>query len=140
MFITSGCPLFRRKSPRTAHPIHKVRCTLFAAHSRRQISEIMSKKKRIIRADTPEGQMAGEAIVEAVKNQIYDNNPPEAALTLTRLLKNGESRENAMRLIACALSVELFAVLKNNETFNEVRYVDNLRRLPELPFEESDEI
>jgi len=100
----------------------------------------MSKKKRIVRADTPEGQMAGEAILEAVKNQIRDNNPPETALTLARLLKSGESRENAMRLIACALSVELFAVLKNNEAFNEGRYVYNLNRLPELPFEESDEI
>jgi peroxiredoxin family protein len=100
----------------------------------------MSKKKRIVRADTPEGQMAGEAILEAVKNQIRDNNPPETALTLARLLKNGESKENAMRLIACALSVELFAVMKNNEAFNEGRYEYTLRRLPELPFEESDEI
>jgi len=100
----------------------------------------MSKKKRIVQADTPEGQRMGEAVLEAVRNQIRENNPPEVALTLARLLKVGESKENAMRLIACALSVELFVVLKNNEAFNEGCYEYNLRRLPELPFEESNDI
>ena len=41
--------------------------------------------------------------------------------------------------IYSVLSVELFAVLKNKEAFNEGRYVYNLHRLPELPFEESNE-
>jgi hypothetical protein len=100
----------------------------------------MSKRKRIVQANTPEGQVIGEAILEAVKNQLRDNNPPETALTLARLLKSGESREDALRLIACALSVEVFAVLNNREAFNEGRYVYNLQRLPELPFEESNEI
>jgi hypothetical protein len=56
-----------------------------------KILEVMRKKKHIVRADTPEGQMAGEAILEVVENQIRDNNPPEAAMTLARLLKSGES-------------------------------------------------
>ena len=59
----------------------------------------MSKRKRIVQADTPDGQRAGEAILEAVENQLRDDNPPETALTLARLTTSGESRENAMRLI-----------------------------------------
>ena len=100
----------------------------------------MSKRKRIVHADTPGGQLAGEAIVEAIENQIRDGEPPETALTLARLMKGGESRENAMRLIGCAMTVELFNILKNNRPFDEQRYVQNLRRLPELPSEESNEI
>jgi hypothetical protein len=100
----------------------------------------MSRRKRIVHADTPGGQLAGEALVEAIENQIRDNNPPETALTLARLMKRGESREGAMRLIGCAMAVEIFEILKNKRPYDEERYVKNLRRLPELPLEESDEI
>ena len=31
------------------------------------------KRKRIVRADTESGQIAGEAMVEAVENQLADN-------------------------------------------------------------------
>jgi hypothetical protein len=94
----------------------------------------MSKRRRIVQADTPEGQLAGEAVLEAIENQIRDNDPPETALTLARLMRGGESRENAMRLIGCAMAVEIFEILKNNRPFDERRYAENLRRLPELPF------
>ena len=100
----------------------------------------MSKRKRIVHADTPEGKLAREAILEAIEHQLRDNDPPETALTLARLLKNGESKENAMRLIATAVTVELFEALRGNGSFNKTRYIENLLRLPELPFEESDEI
>lgn len=100
----------------------------------------MSKRKRSVHADTPGGQLAGEAIVEAIENQIRDNEPPETALTLARLMKGGESREKAMRLIGCAMTVEFFDILKNNRPFDEQRYIQNLLRLPELPSEQSNEI
>lgn len=98
----------------------------------------MTNRKHIVHADTPEGRLAREAILEAVKNQLRENDPPETGLTLARLIKNGESKENAMRLIACAVTVELFEVLQGSGSFDETRYVENLRRLPELPFEESE--
>lgn len=79
--------------------------------------------------------MAGEAIVEAVENQLADNNPPETKQTLERLMKAGESRENAIRYIASALSVELHNVLKNQEPYNHERYVSYLKTLPTLPWE-----
>ena len=94
----------------------------------------MKKRKRnIAQADTPDGQRAGEALVEAVENQIRDNDPPETRTTLERLMSLGESRENAMRYIASVFSVELFEALKNKTPYNEERYLTNLGNLPELP-------
>jgi len=93
------------------------------------------KKEAIVQADNEDGQIAGEAIVEAVENQIADNNPPETKQALVRLMKVGESRENAIRYIACALSVEIFEALKHKEPYNNERYLNNLKALPELPDE-----
>jgi hypothetical protein len=93
------------------------------------------KKEPIVRADSEDGQIAGEALVEVIENQLAENNPPETRETLTRLMKAGESRENAMRFIACALSVEIYAALNNNEPYNNERYIKNLKALPELPYE-----
>ena len=98
----------------------------------------MKKRKRkgnIVQADTPDGQLAGEAMVEAIENQIRDNDPPETRITLERLMTLGESRENAMRYIACALSVEVFEALKNETPYSEERYLTNLKNLPELPYD-----
>ena len=96
----------------------------------------MKKRKRnIVQADTPDGQLAGEALVEVVENQIQDNDPPETRITLDRLMSLGESRENAMRYIASVLSVEVFETLKNKTAYNEERYLTNLKNLPELPFD-----
>ena len=94
----------------------------------------MSKKKRsIVQADTEEGQRAGEAIIETIENQLRDNDPPETRKTLARLMRSGESRENAMRYIASVLSMEIFEALKNKTPYDEERYLMNLKKLPELP-------
>jgi len=96
----------------------------------------MKKRKRnIVQADTPDGQLAGEALIEVVENQIQDNDPPETRISLDRLMSLGESRENAMRYIASVLSVEVFETLKNKTPYNEERYLTNLKNLPELPFD-----
>jgi len=90
---------------------------------------------KIINADTEGGQRAGEAIIEAVENQLSDNDPPETQQTLDRLMASGESRENAMRHIASALVVEVFGVMKYNEPYNDKRYINNLNALPKEPSE-----
>jgi len=95
----------------------------------------MKKNDPIVRADTPDGQMAGEALVEAVEAQLREDNPPETRRTLERLMAMGETRENAMRYIACALSVEVFETLKNQSPYDEQRYLQNLTALPTLPDE-----
>ena len=95
----------------------------------------MKKRDGIVNADTPSGQRAGEAMVEAIENQLKENDPPETKRTLKRLMKMGETRENAIRYIACALSVEVFDALKNKIPYNEERYIRNLLALPTLPDE-----
>jgi hypothetical protein len=100
----------------------------------------MTKREPIVQADTEDGQLAGEAIVEAVENQIRENDPPEVKQTLKRLMGLGESRENAIRYIATTLSVEMYEMLKHLTPFDEVRYVKNLNALPKLPFDEDDQI
>ena len=101
-----------------------------------QIYNKMRKKpEKTVLADSEKGQLAGEAIVEAVENQIEQNNPPETKQTLERLMDLGESRENAMRYIACSLSVEIFDAMKKQSPYDEERYIRNLKALPKLPDE-----
>jgi hypothetical protein len=80
-------------------------------------------------------ELAKSALLETVENQIRNNEPPEARVTLERLLKEGSSREEAVRLIASALVSEIYGVLKNDVPYDNARYVTNLHRLPKLPWE-----
>lgn len=96
----------------------------------------MKKRHPIVSAATAEGQRAGEAIVEIIENQLRGNTPPEVRQTLNRLMGMGETRENAIRYIARALSIELFHIFNNNAEFNESRYKANLNALPKLPDEQ----
>lgn len=93
------------------------------------------RKEKIVQANTPDGRRAGEAMIEAIENQIRDNDPPETRETLKRLMAMGESRDNAMRYIASALSVEVFEALKNKTPYSKERYLKNLKNLPELPYD-----
>jgi hypothetical protein len=74
-------------------------------------------------------------ILEIVDNQLNANDPPETGQTLDRLIAQGISREDAKDHIARAVCVEVYNVLKHNETFNNARYVRNLQHLPEEPKE-----
>lgn len=100
----------------------------------------MSKRHRIVRAATPEGQMAGEALLEAIETQLREKNPIEVSQTLSRLMSMGHSREEAVRLIGAVLATEVFQIMQEGRSFDERRYVENLRALPTLPTEQSDEV
>lgn len=86
-----------------------------------------------------ESKIAQAAIFEIIENQIRDDNPREVKQTLKRLLSEGQTKEQAMKLIGCAVAVEIFEIMKHKRPFNESRYVENLNRLPELPWEEEEE-
>ena len=73
------------------------------------------------------------AFLETVENQLADNDPPETQETLDRLMGQGLSEDDAKLYIAQAISVEVFDVMKNQNEFNERRYVKNLKRLPKEP-------
>lgn len=73
------------------------------------------------------------AIIEVVNTQIDSNDPPETGLTLTRLIKDGYTPDDAKDLIGCVVLSEVFDVMKNCEDFDPDRYVAALNRLPEIP-------
>ena len=81
-------------------------------------------------ADNP--KLARKAILDAVENQLRENSPPEVKATLERLTAAGYSKADAKRLIGCALIVEIFDIMKTEQTYNEARYLSNLAKLPEL--------
>ena len=76
-----------------------------------------------------------KAILDVVENQLRDGSPPETKTTLDRLQSSGLPRSEAVRLIACVVSAEIFEVLKHKEPFNEKRFVTNLNKLPAMPWE-----
>ena len=96
--------------------------------------QMKKRKHGIVQAETPGGQLAGEGMIEAIENQIRDNDPPETRITLHRLMSSGESRNNAMRYIGAVLAQEMYEVLTNKRPYNEERYLANLKNLPELPY------
>jgi len=78
------------------------------------------------------------AILEVVENQLRDGTPPETQATLDRLLAAGHSRAEAIELIACVVSAEIFDVLKRGQPYQEQRYLAGLRALPRLPWDDAE--
>lgn len=75
------------------------------------------------------------AYLEAVDNQLKNNDPPETKETFDRLVEEGFSEEDAKVLIAQAVCLETYFFLKHHKEFNRERYLRNLRRLPKEPEE-----
>lgn len=74
-------------------------------------------------------EIAQAAVFEIIENQLRDNNPPEVRQTFQRLLAEGQTQEEAIKLIGCAVSVEIFEIMQHQQPFNESRYVENLNNL-----------
>ncbi len=76
-----------------------------------------------------------DQIFEIIENQIRDNDPPETKLTFEKLRKEGNSKFVTKQLIGQCVAVELFRIMKFQESFNEERYIKNLLNLPKEPKE-----
>lgn len=85
----------------------------------------MNKSKHILKA----------SILEIVNKQLKAGDPPETRQTFNRLIGEGISEADAKIYIGQAVAVEIFNVMKHNESFNLDRYRKNLSRLPEEPYE-----
>ena len=79
-----------------------------------------------------------KTLLEIVENQLRDSDPPETRETLDRLLNEGFTSEQAMELIACAVSSEIFEVLKYKRLYNHGRYAKALNGLPRMPWEDEE--
>src|SRR5437773_405662 len=87
-------------------------------------------------AKEPQNPELRRAILEVVHNQLRDGKPPETRITRDRLMAEGYSREEALELIACAVTSEIFDVLKSRQPYDEARYLAALRALPRLPWKD----
>lgn len=76
------------------------------------------------------------AYLDAVENQLRDNDPPETRQTLDRLRKEGHSEEDAKVLIASVIAAETYWIMKSGSAFNHERFLRNLQRLPDQSFED----
>ena len=83
-----------------------------------------------------ESSIAQEAVFEIIENQLRDNNPPITKETYTRLKSDGFSHDDTMKLIGCAMTTEIHEIMKQRKPFDEGRYTQNLKNLPELPWED----
>ena len=74
-------------------------------------------------------------ILGVVDNQLRANDPPETRSTLKRLVEEGYSEKDAKELIGCAVTSEIFDIMKRGEEFDLRRYVAALNKLPKLPWQ-----
>ena len=77
-------------------------------------------------------------IFKIITNQLKANKPPETKQALNRLREHGYSDLDAKKFIGQCIAVELFHVLKHRKPFDESRYISNLKKLPEEPFDDLD--
>jgi hypothetical protein len=83
-----------------------------------------------------ESSIAQEAVFEVIENQLRDKNPPITKETYTRLKSEGYSHDDTIKLIGCAMTTEIYEIMKHSQPFDEERYSQNLKNLPELPWED----
>jgi hypothetical protein len=79
-----------------------------------------------------------QAIIEVVNNQLRKNDPPETRQTFNRLVTEGFSEQEAVKLIGYVVATEVFAVIKDDRRYDETAYVAALRNLPRLPWDKED--
>lgn len=72
------------------------------------------------------------ALREAVLEQVANHDPPETALTLARLQREGMSEDEAMRWISAALLQEMSVMIRDQHLYDRNSYVAALNRLPGL--------
>ncbi|MCC6288534.1 MAG: hypothetical protein IT249_11685 [Chitinophagaceae bacterium] len=80
-------------------------------------------------------QVVKQQILQIVDNQLKSKEPPETKQTYDRLLKSGITDKNARMYIGQCVVVEIFDVLKYQQPFNKKRFIENLNKLPEEPFD-----
>lgn len=77
-------------------------------------------------------------LIEVIENQLQDGNPIKVKETLMRLMMTGTAKDEAIAMMACAVSIEIFDVMKNDGEFNLKRYSEHLDLLPDLSFMEGE--
>jgi len=77
-----------------------------------------------------------EAVLEAINNQIGNNDPPETKKTYDRLMKEIRNHDEVMEYLGVVMRSEILDILKSKKPFNRKRYVERLNRLPDVSWAE----
>ena len=70
-----------------------------------------------------------DAMQDTVLNQLETGDPPEAKKTYDRLVAAGQSKNQALQLMASALRVEMNRMLSEGTPFDNKRYADLLAKI-----------
>ena len=84
-------------------------------------------------------EMLRATVLEVVDNQIRDGTPPATRQTFERLQREGHPSAEAKRLIAGVVAAEVFAIFKSKRPFDEVRFVQRLHQLPDMPWSDDED-
>jgi uncharacterized hydantoinase/oxoprolinase family protein len=79
---------------------------------------------------------AGEAVFEAINNQIQGQNPPETKQTYDRLMEEIKNHDEVMKYIGVVMMAEILDILKSKKPFNQKRYIERLNKLPDTSWAE----
>ncbi len=79
--------------------------------------------------------MLQNILLEVVNKKLKAKDPPQTKETLDRLMREGYSEEKAKELIAAVVAAHIYEGMKNQEEFNETKYVADLKKLPQLPLQ-----
>lgn len=80
-----------------------------------------------------------DQIFSIIYDQLKSNKPKEVKITFNRLVKDGNTEIEAKKLIGKCVAVEIFDIMKHKKKFDVKRYVKNLKKLPESPFDKPKE-
>ena len=82
-----------------------------------------------------ENEKLRKAILEVINTQIRENDPPETKQAYLRLKGEGFSEEETLKLIGYVVASEVFTVLKEDRSYDKIKYISALNALPKLPWE-----
>ena len=80
----------------------------------------------------------GNEFREIVRRQIENNDPPITSQTFTRLMDEVGDEDEVIRMLACALTVEVYTMIKKTEVFDVQRFTAILNRLPDESYLDED--
>ena len=80
-----------------------------------------------------EDQFVEEKLIDAIENQLADQQPPAVQAVLNKLTLVGHTREESVQMMAQVLAWQISEMLETEQPFDRVAYERALRALPQLP-------
>jgi hypothetical protein len=87
--------------------------------------------------DLPEyNPRAKAALLQALEDQLRSPETPEVKAELDRLLAAGVKKKEAKEMMATVLAFHIARLMRGTKPFDYVAYLTELRRLPEIDYDQ----